>query len=65
MKKNLLTVFDELVVRYIKTIQKDYQSRYKRAKDKDFIKGEFKKGTDFIHDLTRLDTSKGQPVGVF
>lgn len=65
MKKDLNTVFDELVSRYIKTIEKDYQSRYKRAKDKDFIKEELKKGTDFILDWTWLDTSKGKLIGVF
>lgn len=65
MKKDLNTVFDELVSRYVKTIEKDYQSRYKRAKDKDFIKEELKKGTDFILDWTWLDTSKGKLIGVF
>lgn len=65
MKKDLNTIFDELVSRYIKTIERDYQSKYKRAKDKEFIKEELKKGTDFILDWTWLDTSKGKLIGVF
>jgi hypothetical protein len=65
MKKDLDQVFNELVSRYTKTIEKNYQSSYKRAKDKEFIKEELKKGTDFILDCTWLDTSKGKLIEVF
>ncbi len=65
MKKDLNTIFNELVSRYVKTIEKDYQSRYKKAKDKVFIKDELKKGTDFILDWTWLDISKGKLIGAF
>lgn len=65
MKKDLDQVFNELVSRYTKTIEKKYQSSYKRAKDKEFIKDELKKATDFILDWTWLDTSKGKLIEVF
>jgi len=65
MKKDLDQTFNDLVARYVKTIETDYISRYKRAKDKDFIKEELKKGTDFIIDWTWLDTSKGKLIQVF
>ncbi|MBA3664570.1 MAG: RteC domain-containing protein [Bacteroidetes bacterium] len=60
MKKDLNQVFDELVVRYANAIEKNYLSRYKRAKDKEFIKEELKKGTDFMIDFTFLEIEKGK-----
>lgn len=65
MKKDLNIVFDELVFRYVKTIEKDYQAKYKRAKDKDFIKEELKKGTDFILEWQWLDQAKGKLIDAF
>lgn len=65
MKKDLNQIFDKLLQRYIKTIEKNYQVRYKKAKDKEFIKEELKKGTDFILDWTWLDTSKGKLIQAF
>lgn len=65
MKKDLNQIFDELLNRYIKTIEKNYQGRYKKAKDKEFVKEELKKGTDFILDWTWLDTSKGKLIQAF
>lgn len=65
MKKDLDRTFNDLVARYVKTIEKDYQSRYRKAKDKAFIIEELKKGTDFAIDWTWLDTSKGKLIKVF
>lgn len=65
MKKDLNQIFDELLNRYIKTIEKNYQGRYKKAKDKEFVKEELKKGTDFILDWTWLDTSKEKLIQAF
>ncbi|MBA3705506.1 MAG: RteC domain-containing protein [Bacteroidetes bacterium] len=65
MKKDLNQIFDDLLIRYIKAIEKNYVWRYKRAKDKEFIKDELKKGTDFLLDWTWLDTSKGKLIEIF
>lgn len=65
MKKDLNQIFDELLNRYTKTIEKNYQGSYKKAKDKEFIKEELKKDTDFILDWTWLDTSKGKLIQAF
>lgn len=65
MKKDLSQIFDELLNRYIKTIEKNYRGRYKKAKDKEFVKDELKKESDFILDWTWLDTSKGKLIQAF
>lgn len=55
MKKDLNKVFEELLNRYINSIEKIYKSRYKKAKDKEFVEEELKKATDFMHDWLFLD----------
>ncbi len=65
MSKDLNQVFEELLNRYVKTIAKDYKERYKRAKDKEFIKDELKKGTDLTLDWAFHATEKGKLIKVF
>lgn len=65
MKHDLNQIFDELLNRYIKAIERDYLSRYKRAKDKEFILDELTKGTDFIIDIEEVDLVKGKIIPVF
>lgn len=65
MSKDLNTVFDELLGRYIKAIENDYLARYKRAKDKDFIIEELTKGTDFTIGWEEVDLGKGKMITHF
>jgi hypothetical protein len=65
MKKDLNLVFEELLSRYIKAIEKNYLWRYKRAKDKEFIKDELQKGVDFIIEMNTLDDAKGKLINTF
>ncbi len=65
MLKDLNQVFDELLNRYIKAIEKDYIQRYKRAKDKEFIIEELTKGTDFTIEWVEVDSEKGKLVKLF
>ena len=60
MQKDLNKIFDELVARYINAIERNYHWRYKRAKDKGFIKDELKKGTDFVVEFSTLKDEKGK-----
>jgi len=64
-KKDLDKIFYELVNRYITVIEKNYLWRYKRANDKEFIKDELKKGTDFIVEMDSLKNEKGELIRVF
>lgn len=65
MSKDLNQVFDELLNRYVNSIEKDYIQRYKRAKDKEFIIEELTKGTDFTIDWEELDSGKGKLITLF
>ncbi len=65
MSKDLNRVFDELLNRYIKAIENDYLSRYKRAKDKDFIIEELTKGTDFTIGWEEVDLGKRKMIALF
>ena len=65
MSKDLNQVFGELFNRYVKTIEKDYKERYKKAKDKEFIKDELKKGTDFTIGWASTTTEKGKLIKAF
>lgn len=65
MSKDLNHVFGELLNRYVKTIEKDYKERYKKAKDKEFIKDELKKGTEFTIGWTSSTTEQGKLIKVF
>jgi hypothetical protein len=58
MSKDLNKTFEDLLKRYIIAIEKNYHSRFKRAKDKEFIKDELKKGTDFFIRFTEIETEK-------
>jgi hypothetical protein len=65
MKKDLNKVFEELLTRYIKAIEKNYLWRYKRAKDKEFIKDELKRGIDFMVECNSFDDEKGKLIRYF
>ena len=65
MSKDLNQVFDELLNRYMKAIEKDYKLRYKQAKDKEFIIEELTKGTDFTIEWEELDSGKGKLITLF
>lgn len=65
MKKDLNQIFDELLRRYIKTIQNNYQSRYKRAKDKEFVFNELNTDAGFILGWESLAPENSQIIDVF
>ncbi|MHB8261013.1 MAG: RteC domain-containing protein [Bacteroidia bacterium] len=53
MKKGIGIVFDELLARYIKTVEQNIQSRIKKARDKERIKAEIRAEIKFIIDWER------------
>ena len=55
MKKDIGALFEELLNRFINRIEKNYQNKYAKAKDKEFVKEELKKGTAFLLDWLFLD----------
>jgi hypothetical protein len=59
-KKDLNKIFDELTERYVHAIERNYKWRYKRAKDKEFIKEELKRGTDFMAEINLFNDAKGK-----
>ena len=65
MKKDLNQVFEELLSRYVNSMEQNYQSKYKRAKDKEFVKVELKSSTDFMNDWIKEASAKGKMFGVF
>lgn len=65
MSKDLNQVFDELLNRYISSIEKDYKLRYKQAKDKEFIIEKLTKGTNFTIEWEELDSGKGKLITLF
>lgn len=65
MPKDLNKVFYELLNRYIKAIENDYKSRYKRANDKEFIVEELTKVTDFTIEWEETDSAKSKLIDVF
>jgi hypothetical protein len=65
MSKDINQVFEELLNRYIKAIEKDYQARYKKAKDKEFVFDELTKATNFIIEWEEGDPVKEKPINTF
>ena len=65
MSKDLNQLFDDLLSRYVDSIEKDYIKRYKTAKDKEFIIEELTKGTDFTIEWEELDSQKGKLITLF
>ena len=65
MIKDLNKVFEELLNRYISSIELNYKKLYKKAKDKDFVKEELQKGTDFMVDWEAVSIEKGKLVTLF
>ncbi len=65
MKKDLNQIFEELLNRYVSSMEQNYQTKYKRAKDKEFVKEELKRATDFMNDWISQASGKGEMFGVF
>lgn len=65
MSKDLNQVFEELLKRYIKATEKDYQAKYKKAKDKEFVVDELTKGTDLMIQWEAADPVKTTPISIF
>ncbi|MBA3705869.1 MAG: RteC domain-containing protein [Bacteroidetes bacterium] len=65
MKKDLNQIFPELLGRYIKTIQNNYQLRYRRAKDKEFVFNELNTDAGFIIGWESLAPENSQIIDVF
>ncbi len=65
MKKHLNQIFEELMNRYVSSMEQNYQTKYKRAKDKEFVKEELKRATDFMNDWISEASGKGQILDVF
>lgn len=65
MKRDFNPVFDDLVLRYEKVIEVSFLSRYKRAKDKDFIVDELIKETDNVLDWMTASKSLGELIDLF
>jgi glutamyl/glutaminyl-tRNA synthetase len=63
--KDLNQIFEELLKRYVNSMEQSYQSKYKRAKDKEFVKEELKRATDFMNDWSVEASGKGQILNVF
>ena len=58
MPKDLNKLFEDILARYIRAIERDYKTRYKNARDKQFIFEELTKGTKFIIDVTGADQNE-------
>jgi hypothetical protein len=65
MKKDLNQIFDELLNRYIKTIEKNYHLRYKKAKDKEFVKEELTTDTGFVLGWEYLTPENAKLIDLF
>ncbi len=65
MEKNLNQTFEELLNRYVNSIEKNYQSRFKRAKDKDFVKKELNQYTDLFYAMISETAGTGKILAVF
>lgn len=63
--KNLNPVFDDLVDRYEKIIEKSFLSRFRRAKDKEFVIEELTKETDFVLEWLFADSGLKGLIEVF
>jgi len=65
MSQNLNKLFEDLLIRYTGAIEKNYQARYKKAKDKDFVKQELITHTEFILGWSLLIPENAQMIDVF
>jgi hypothetical protein len=65
MIKDLNKVFEELLNRYVNSIETNYKQQYKKAKDKEFVKEELKNGTDFMVDWEAVSIEKGKLIALF
>ena len=64
-KRDLNTLFEELTVRYIALIEKDFKRKYNRAKDKEFVKTELKEVVDLLIEVNSTDEGVGKIINLF
>jgi len=65
MKKEIGTVFDELLIRYTKAVEQNIQARIKKARDKERIKAEIRSEIKLAIDWEQTDKNKAQLAEVF
>jgi hypothetical protein len=65
MIKDLNRIFEELLNRYVHSIESNYKQQYKKAKDKEFVKDELKKGTDFMVNWEATFIEKAKMISLF
>lgn len=65
MSQNLNKLFDDLLTRYVGAIEKNYIARYKKAKDKDFVKQELITDTEFVLGWSLLIPEHSQMIDLF
>lgn len=65
MKKDIGILFDALLLRYIKTIEKNIKARIKKARDKEKVKADIKAEFDFIIHWEQANENKALFSGVF
>lgn len=58
MKKDIGVLFDELLVRYTKTVEQNIRSRIKKARDKDHVKAEIRSEIALNIRWAKLDKAK-------
>lgn len=65
MKKDIGTLFDELLIRYIKTIEKSIKKRIKTARDKGHVQAEIRSEINFSIRWIKADENKAKLSEVF
>ncbi len=65
MSQNLNKLFEDLLTRYVGAIEKNYTARYKKAKDKDFVKQELITDTEFVLGWSLLIPEHSQMIDLF
>lgn len=65
MPQNLNKLFEELLNRYVKAIEKNYTARYKKAKDKDFVKQEIVTDAEFVLGWSLMIPAHSQMIDLF
>lgn len=65
MKKDIGTLFDELLIRYTKTVEKSIKARIKKARDKEDAKKEIKSELNFSIRFLQADKNEAKLSEVF
>jgi glutamyl/glutaminyl-tRNA synthetase len=63
--KDFNQVFEQLLSRYIKTIENDYRQRYKKARDKELVKEDLIKITDLTIEWATINEQRAAMMKVF